>query len=956
MQNFKFIEKLPASNNEDHILILKSAHETFANDWFSYANHTIKISEEHKDILKTFRRFLKGKKSILDIRALAKTYLGVGGSFSVIDIQLIDNSIQAVPMMGYEELTDIYYAEENLVINGISIKAVIDRFFIYQWTKGKLLFPPARMSPHFQRTKDWNIFVGDNEVLHGFRDWTNNRKASMLSTLRQRFILSVVLSTQWRTFDDIDDKQLSEIQKNIKEKEGGKKGSFYHSVTVLNEFRKYLIDRGMENIRSGDAIKRENLGIEYNDEGRRTNRFAWIDLEEYDELTYIKEQGDDFITSLENSGLSIVSINTYSKAVNHLVNYLIEYYRGAKITIELINEIFSLEPPMNENLFTYLKKVSTDSSSYGILNKIATFLYYAELLSAKAKKNIPKSKKKVKLHPYRNAMPKEMVADLVDIIKNRPPNSTTKWDKGAADVSWWKFDVYPVFPLMTLIMLFIPLRGEQVRNLCRVNSLVLNDKGQIETIVVNTDKNVNRSYLQEIPCVWDDLQILVPFLNWHKEYYKNLPKVTYHNDPNSPWENIEPLMTLPHTLKPMDRATHFVYHKKVMCKYQLEKILEAREKGSEEYPVVAWMKDEKPFFKTFDEIDEASASKMGNIDIMYDIHSFRVTGATRYLESGIGLKMVMELTGHQSPNMLMQIYIRLTKEEKKTKLRSAVDKIFFGNKETLVQSGIDLIKGELTEAFNNGEEALRDTFEANGLRSIHTRSPYPATEGEYQLGTDIALKKHPSSWKSMIFGLCPCVKCPIGRENKCSLCPYLITGRLFMEGITHQANNDLIDFKRLAIEIDEEELTGYSTHAKMEESETMWEKILGWRNILEKIETQNIESNKEEGKNLVDFKEQSSKLFGTEVISMNLAYLHHAYSANLMGVEKDQLGIKVLTIKAMKLANAQNDKDAFDLVSSDENKMIDSLMQYHQKNNTLEDTTREFVATVLSLPEPEDKM
>jgi len=952
MQNFKFIETLSINNNENCILVLKSAQKTFAYDWLSYANNIIEISKKHKNILKTFRLHLRDSKSILGIGGLAKTYLGVGGNFSVIDIQLIDNSIQAVPLMGYEELANIYYADVDKVIRGISIKAVIDKFFIYQWTKGKLLFPPARMSPHFQRTKDWNIFVGDNEILHGFRDWTNKRSASMTSTLRQRFILSIVLSTQWKTFDDIDDKQLSMVQKNLKEKGGGKRGSPYNSVTVLNEFRKYLIDIGMENIRSGGNIRNENLGIEYDDEGRRMNRFAWIDLEEHPNLTYIKEQADEFITSIENSGLSIVSIDAYSKAVNHLVRYLIEYYMGAKVTIELINEAFSLSPKMNENLFTYLKRISTESSSYGILNKIATFLFYAELLSVKAKKNIPKSKKKIKLHPYRNAMPREMVADLVDIVKNRPPNSTTKWDKGAADISWWEFDVYPVFPIMTLMMLFIPLRGEQIRSLCRVNSLILNNKGQIETIVVNTDKNVNRSYLQEIPCVWDDLQILVPFLNWHKEYYKNLPKVIYHNDPNSPWEKIEPLMTLPHTLKPMDRKTHFVYHKKVMCKYQLEKILEAKEKGGEEYPVVAWRKDKKPFFKTFEEIDKASATMIGKIDVMYDIHSFRVTGATRYLEAGIGLKMVMELTGHQSANMLMQIYIRLTTEEKKTKLRSAVDKIFFGDKKTLVQSGNDLIKGELTQAFINGEDELQDTFEANGLRSIHTKSPFPATEGEYQLGTDIAMTKHPSSWKAMIFGLCPCVKCPIGRENKCSMCPYLITGKLFIEGITHQSNRDLIDFQRLSVEMQEEESKGYSTHAKTEELETKLEEILGWRNILETIESQDDQLDKEKSKDLVDFNEQSSKLFGTEIIATDLAYLHHAYSANLMGVEKDQLGMKILTIAAMKLAISQNDKDTFDLVSSDENKMIDTLMSYYNKNHTLEDTSKEFITSVLSLPKP----
>ncbi len=161
-------------------------------------------------------------------------------------------------------------------------------------------------------------------------------------------------------------------------------------------------------------------------------------------------------------------------------------------------------------------------------------------------------------------MPKEMVAHIVDIIKTRPPQSTTRWDKNKVDSTWWKHDVYPVYPMLMLFMYYIPIRGEQARNLCRENSFIYDSRGAIETIVINTDKNVNRKYLQELPCVWDDLQEFVPFLKWHKEYYKHLPKVKYHNDDNSPWEDITPLMVTPNVLRPMSRNTHAVYHKKLL--------------------------------------------------------------------------------------------------------------------------------------------------------------------------------------------------------------------------------------------------------------------------------------------------------------------------------------------------------------------------------------------------------
>ncbi len=62
--------------------------------------------------------------------------------------------------------------------------------------------------------------------------------------------------------------------------------------------------------------------------------------------------------------------------------------------------------------------------------------------------------------------------------------------------------------------------------------------------------------------------IFSTFLKWHKEYYKNIPKIKYHNDVNSPWEDIEPLFNTPQHLEPISQASHYNYHKKILCQYQ----------------------------------------------------------------------------------------------------------------------------------------------------------------------------------------------------------------------------------------------------------------------------------------------------------------------------------------------------------------------------------------------------
>lgn len=149
----------------------------------------------------------------------------------------------------------------------------------------------------------------------------------------------------------------------------------------------------------------------------------------------------------------------------------------------------------------------------------------------------------------------------------------------------------------------------------------------------------------------------------------------------------------------------------------------------------------------------------------------------------------------------------------------------------------------------------------------------------------------------MIHGICPAVKCPEGREDSCSLCPYLITGKLFTEGITHQLNNAFAYFQRESVTIQEEKSKGYNNHAKIEGIETVFEEILGWQEILSKIA---VDINNEctprdtaKKKEMTLFKDQAQKIFGTESLSTELAYLKNAYDAQLMGVKKDRIGMKV---------------------------------------------------------------
>ncbi len=958
----KFEKVLPMVNLTENFIISEEAHSTIAEDWLACIEYTLdKAFDDHDNRFKSIRTAVKTRDSLFVMSDKAKNLLGIGSKFSVVEIGISGNRIHVKPLMGYKELIDMYFSDNNPKVHGLTVRAIIDRFFAYQWSKQKLLYPITKTPPNYQRPEDWQDMIRMVELSTMLDAWFKQKTNVSLSVnYRRSAINSVLTSTRWYTPDQINDTELSLVQEAISAGGVGnsdtknERKTHDFQILVMNELRYMLIDSGRVDIRSPRDISKEKRGSLYDDTGNLIDRFDWIDTEQYPNLFPFKEYARGYIDRLKREGLAVSTLATHASVANNFVRYIMEVYPFEEITVKTVDEMF--EPKNERNMLKYLiEKRGNRDSAISEINRCVNFLVHCELYSTKARKNTPRNRSTVKLQPYRDAMPKEMVAHIVDIIKNRPPQSTTRWDRKKADSSWWKHDVYPVYPMMMLFGYYIPVRGEQVRNLCRDNSFIFNNRGAIETIVINTDKNVNREYLQEIPCVWDDLQEFVPFLKWHKEYYKHLPKVKYHNDDNSPWEDIVPLMITPNVLRPMDRNTHAVYHKKLICKYQIEIIEEAKQRGDDNYQVVAWNKLGKPFFKNTEELDKADSASMEKIGVMYDIHSLRVTGATRYLESGVGLSTVMELTGHKGVTTLMRVYIRLTRDEKVKKLKSAIQEIYFGDKEKLIENSANLIRGELTDAYMAGKKNLETAFEDNALFSLHRKASSATQSLRLEKGTSIALHKHPSSWIGMIHGICPRVQCPEGRENKCSLCPYLITGKLFIEGVVHQTNRAFADFQRESIELHEAKEKGYTSQGYIDRLETKLEELMGWQEILDKISKdiskEDDEENVDPEKQLELMSKKALSVFGTEEIATELAYLKNAYDAKLIGVEQDRYALKVLTIKAMRLAVELADKNQYDLISEDETKSIDMLMQYYTKEVKHKEDAENFVSSIKMIPQ-----
>lgn len=128
--------------------------------------------------------------------------------------------------------------------------------------------------------------------------------------------------------------------------------------------------------------------------------------------------------------------------------------------------------------------------------------------------------------------------------------------------------------------------------------------------------------------------------------------------------------------------------------------------------------------KNIKELETCKDGYFSKLSSEYSIHSLRVTGTTRYLESGLGISLVvMKLTGHTSPDMLLNIYNKLQLEEKRELLAIVVNKIFLTVKEKTTSNLKDFLLNEILNNYDiNTSEGINKVFKDNGLFLLDKKS------------------------------------------------------------------------------------------------------------------------------------------------------------------------------------------------------------------------------------------
>jgi integrase len=673
--------------------------------------------------------------------------------------------------------------------------------------------------------------------------------------------------------------------------------------------------------------------FQYRKDIRDANKKSFFDFiyqskNNQEEFTKISQDVVRYLKKKEK--IDKVVKETIGEKLSYLKRFLsfLEDRNDFKYTNKYLKKIFDY--PDSEN--TYQGFIENDKqlsfeTKHSILHTVFEFIHAIGKGIVFPKINLPKGYKRGNSGYSRKVLPDREFDIIFNILVNNPPKSPVYWHKNRADISWWKFDVYPALPLMIYLQLLLPLRGAQIRNLDKERFLIKDEKGRNKAFYVNTDKNKNRKTKFVIPNLLEkEFDIFSLYIKWHEEYFPNPRLYRYNDEKNTQHIEFIPLFISRNETTPIKAEAHMTYWKRVLCAAQIEL---NKEDGANQ--ILAYMIDKnKAFFKNRDELDAVDDLYIKtNIKINYDIHSLRKTGATRYIKMGFPIKLVQKLTGHEGINTLLNIYVELDQE-------NTVEEIKKKGVNNFLKSSKDAQKDILNKLqninFTNKKELEKyDLYFSNRISTDKNKK------------TDYLTP--PIEWKIFNYGLCTSLKCPIGLENKCSLCPYFATGFKFAKGIALQTEIKYMKMVWISNTIVENRKKGFNheNSALRQELKVITEEFMGWLDIADSIKLSTKKSDTE-NKNLPITQNEtvtnlsvsdmfqystSSELEGYSIIYLKSKLMEYADNDTSRMVDK------MSNIILKKAIAGGYEKKVMELLD-DKEKLIDWYLSIHM-NNIIED-------------------
>lgn len=821
---------------------------------------------------------------------------------------------------------------------------LIYRFLIFLVAKAKILFPIISKYYLTQTTAKYRLVyyqtnrksklysqVDKLKKYNGSGEYTANSKENQLSYLLRMF--SSLNSEKYQNIkiEDLDEYRANLIQSNYFSSDG-------HVSNIVFSLQRYLKNNlSLHDMPYPSDSKYGRISDSLN-KYRNDDQFGWIDGV-HENRNLMKEVAIWYINFRKiRERKTIDTVKGDVNSINHYFDWLFDKYPRQKYTADFIYKTFDyLENEMN--CYPEYLAQGEDSGST-ISTKINVPIRMFRIASQKKFKNlhgcvddlsgmaVPRD---IGKSPRKN-MDMVIYLKALDILMNRPPsfmNNFWKIDKDKAHMEWWKHNVYPALPISLVLMLIGAQRSSNILNLCREKSFYFEGE-ELKKVIINTDKSTKRKEMPKIQNAWDYFEsVLIPFRDWHIQYFPKMQKIKYKNDNNTVWPDYIPIMNTPNFSKPMERATLARYWKRTLCHIQLELNnvgLDFR---------VAWNK-KGDFFKSTDEIDKLSNTHIDTIEAVYNLHSIRGSALTYYSKSGFSPIELMDIGGHQSFDMIYDAYLDIDEEGLTNKLKHLSNNYNFNSEQDMPKFVNNMIGKELIPTFirsNNSYLEVAKLLEEKGLFFLD-RTIDGMQEDKHGKGY---VKTHPATWKWVDVGICPGVSCPYG-HMKCSLCPYLITGVLFIKGIISEINRVFILFNKIL-----NDLKYYREHNDVipakrlsEEFESILKEIIGWIDVVEKISdlfNTNSEENEALNSNMII---SHKAIIGIKSIPKDIGILeYYTNAAKEKNVTIDTYIRDYVSRLALVYSVKQKNSDEIQGYIHDDQKMIDFLVEsYEKKKNT----------------------
>jgi ribosomal protein L7/L12 len=573
-------------------------------------------------------------------------------------------------------------------------------------------------------------------------------------------------------------------------------------------------------------------------------------------IKYAKMEKYKKLAELFNKAMNrAYKLDSYSKEENVYKNWSSEYanffeFIESNYSNENINESFLykvFDYPDEEHIFTYQEYVSDLKLTASTKDKRLTPLIFAfnniptykSLTNLKDKKPIfedssEKEDTRKKRGPITNPLALEKIED---ILRNRPPKSDyyKKLNIDENYTNWWQNYniVAPFEPLILLMHLYIPARGINFRLADRNSFLVKNEQGKVTGYYFTHDKNKKRKTPYIAPNIWgDDLAIIENFIEYSKIHFNHQKPIKY--DKQNP-NGIVPLFPNAKGTGFYTEDQHMKYWKRVLLKAQVE----LNNVGNEENIILIYSNN--PDIKLPQEsfaVDNLSQGDMENFTVRYDLHSLRHTGATKYANAGMPLKLLMLLTGHIDPNVLQSVYIEIDIEKMIKTWEELQNTNLEGMK--LSEAGNKLISRVKTKTKEmlqeNNPEKLLEFLQKEKFISIGS---YLNSDKLSQYSMEDFSKVDPIFWNfDRGPGICTSSVCPQGLENRCSLCPHFITSPVFMHEISIHINLQNARLSKYINMIIENRENGYRERNEeiRKSAQVELEDMLGWTEIIKSLD------------------------------------------------------------------------------------------------------------------------